>query len=246
MNACERFSLTDEGGEMLVWRPENLEIAVIFLSFTLFYLLYHFEVLDASFRGLNSGSKRSNQVTAVFIHRVLGTVLLGVFPGMCARLIVKKNLFEYGFTLSFSPWLLLVAFALCALLFPVLFFYSRSPEAAENAPQARPAKWNAALVLLNACTWVTYLIAYELCMRGYILLSLARNMGGWPAIFIMTAIYTAIHLPKGRGEAAGSAVIGIVFGVLTLIAGSIFIAVIIHVFVALTIDMLLIVRKRRN
>ena len=231
---------------MLDWRPESLEIAVIFLSFTLFYLLFHFEVIEAFFRWVNFGSKTSNQVASVFLHRILGAVLLGVIPAVCARIIVKKTLSEYGFTLSFSPWLLLVAFALCALLFPVLYFYSRSPEAAENAPQARPEKWSTALVLLNASTWVMYLIAYELCMRGYILLSLARNMGGWPAIIVMTAIYTAIHLPKGRGEAAGATAIGIVFGVLTLYAGSIFIAVIIHAYVALTTDMLMIVKQRRN
>jgi membrane protease YdiL (CAAX protease family) len=129
-------------------------------------------------------------------------------------------------------------------LFPILLAYSRGKEAVRNAPEARPRRWSLASIAVNAGSWVIYLFAYELCMRGYLLFSLQRVMGSWPGIAVMTAVYTAVHLPKGKGEAAGSAVMGLVFGVLTVAARSIFPSLLIHACVSITVDMLVILRNR--
>jgi len=227
---------------MLTFNPGHLEIIVISIAFTIFYLLFHFEVVDSLIRYLVKASTRIKQVTSVFLHRGLGVVLLGILPGLCARLFLGKPFAAYGFSFSFPPVMLLFAAGLIILLFPILFLYTKSPEAVRNVPQARPEKWNARLWIMNVISVSSYLIAYELCLRGYILFSLQRSMGDWPAVTVMTALYTAIHLPQGRGEAAGSAVIGVIFGVFSLLSGSIFLPALIHIYIFLTTDILAVLR----
>jgi membrane protease YdiL (CAAX protease family) len=232
---------------MLSWRVEYLEPVVILFLFTFFYLIYHYKLLDFFIKKFPFGKaqdKSFEQVGSVFLHRASGVLLFGILPGIIIRIILKKTPLQYGFSLSIPPLLLLLVFGICVLLFPILFIYSKGSEARKNTPQARPEKWSPDLIIVNCLTLGLYLIAYELYIRGYILFSLERAMGSWPAIMVMTSIYTVIHLPRGRGETAGSAVMGILFGMLTLAAKSVFISVLIHVYIAFTMDLLIIVRLR--
>jgi membrane protease YdiL (CAAX protease family) len=227
---------------MLIFNPGHREVIVISVAFTIFYFLFHFEVVDSLIRYLVKGFTRIKQETSGFFHRGLGVLLLGIFPGLCARLLLKKPLAAYGFTFSFPPVMLLFAAGLGILLFPILFLYSKSPEAVRNAPQARPEKWDAGLWIMNVISVFFYIIAYELCLRGYVLFSLQRSMGDWPAVLVMTSLYTAIHLPQGMGESAGSTVMGVIFGVFSLLSGSIFIPALIHIYIFLTTDILAVLR----
>jgi membrane protease YdiL (CAAX protease family) len=91
-----------------------------------------------------------------------------------------------------------------------------------------------------------YLIAYEFCIRGFLLFSFVKIMDPWPSIFLMTSIYTIIHLNRGRGEASGCIVMGFIFGVVVLYTQSILLPIMIHIYIALTTDTLLIKNIHRS
>jgi membrane protease YdiL (CAAX protease family) len=67
----------------------------------------------------------------------------------------------------------------------------------------------------------------ELVYRGYILLGLAPN-GPWVALLASTVAFGIPHLYQGWAGGAGTALFGLALGLVTLLAGSIFPAMVIH------------------
>lgn len=222
------------------WEPEYLEVISVLLLFTLLYVTYHFKLLDPvialPFR--RWFTREGEGAYPVFIHRLSGVVTLGLLPLFIIGVRFGRPLAAYGLIIGVETRYFLLCAVICLLLFPFLYLYSKNPENLEYKPLARPPEWNARYILLNTSSWVIYLIAYEACMRGYLLFTLAGSMGSWPAIAVTTVIVTIIHLPKDFGEAVGSAVTGVIFGAIALSSGSILIPLIIHIYVALTADFL--------
>jgi membrane protease YdiL (CAAX protease family) len=81
--------------------------------------------------------------------------------------------------------------------------------------------------------WFLYLFAYELLFRGTLLFILASVIGPWPAVGVNVALYTAVHVPKGRQEAVGALPLGFLLCLITLSTGSIVVAVLAHAAIAI-------------
>ena len=80
-------------------------------------------------------------------------------------------------------------------------------------------------------------VSLEFFFRGYMLQSLRRTMGAY-AIFVMVMPYCMIHYGKPLLETTGAIVAGLVLGTLAMRTGSIWCGALIHVSVALTMDIL--------
>ena len=119
-----------------------------------------------------------------------------------------------------------------ALLGPILWRASKSPATWRDTPRLRVPHWTPALVRTNAFGWVVYLAGYELLFRGVLVLGLSHVLGPWPALAAGTGLYVLQHLPRGPGECLGSLPMGIVFGLMTLDTGSVQSAWLLHVFIA--------------
>ena len=89
------------------------------------------------------------------------------------------------------------------------------------------------MVLKNTLGWSAYLLGYEFLFRGILLFPLVDALGVWPAIAINTAMYSATHIPKGMDEAIGAAPLGIVLCLITLMTGTLWVAIIVHILMAL-------------
>ena len=228
----------------ILWKPEFVEPITVLLTFTILYFLHHYDLLYTFI--VKKLGIALHQSSSVYLKRVVSAVLLGAFSLILIALCLKRSPGDYGVLLPSSFIGYIIPFVICSLLFPVLSVYSKSPEAIENIPLAKPEKWDAFNMMMNCLSWVVYLAAYEFCFRGYLLFTLARLMGSWPAIVVMTSIYTSVHLAKGKGEAGGSFIMGILFGAFTLYTGSIFPSAFIHVFISLTVDSLAIKRLRKK
>ncbi len=233
---------------MLAWQPDSTEIVVVIFCFTVLYLIYHYALLTDLVKRIIARSKRGeiSQPAGVFIHRISGVFLLGILPLCIVTFAFGHSPSEYGLSLSFSPVFLLIAPAVCGISFPILLQYSKSPEANRYAPEAKPQKWTSYYIVLNTLSWIVYLFAYEFFIRGFLLFSLIKLTDSWTAIFLMTSIYTLIHLTRGKGEAASTIIMGILFGLISVYTQSIIIPFMIHAFAALTTDYLLIRRIRRR
>ncbi len=103
-------------------------------------------------------------------------------------------------------------------------------------PQIRDNPWTIKTVVINAGSWLAYLIAYEFLFRGLVLFTLYSALGFWPAIVITTSLYVLVHIPKGLKESIGAIPFGLVLGLITLEAGSIWPAFFIHAILALSTD----------
>ncbi len=80
-------------------------------------------------------------------------------------------------------------------------------------------------------------LALEFFFRGYMLFALKRALGA-NAIFVMCIPYCMIHFHKPVAEVTGAIFAGIILGTLALRTRSIWCGVLIHVSVALTMDLL--------
>jgi hypothetical protein len=90
------------------------------------------------------------------------------------------------------------------------------------------------------CWEVQYMATFltvEFFFRGYLLFGLRPALGSH-AIFVMMVPYCMIHALKPAAESLGAIVAGVVLGTLALATGSIWYGVLIHVAVALSMDML--------
>ncbi len=222
--------------------PIHIEAIVAVLIFGLSYATYHFDLLALIFIRpfIKKVPEEKRQAYTLFLHRFSGVFILGLIPLTILFLIFARDPGEYGFRFPQEPLWFLVGLAACIFSFLILRAWARKPVAAETVPPARLSEWRRPDTTWNALSWVTYLAAYESALRGYLLFSLMRSIGAVPAILVMTLIYVIIHLDKQREEVIGSALLGLVFGAITLASGSILVPWLIHVFIAVGSDTLVI------
>jgi uncharacterized protein len=87
-------------------------------------------------------------------------------------------------------------------------------------------------------------VSLEFFFRGFLLHTLKRDLGAH-AIFVAVVPYCMIHFSKPLPEALGAIVAGIVLGTLSLRTGSILGGAVLHVAVAITMDVLALAQKAR-
>jgi CAAX protease family protein len=87
-------------------------------------------------------------------------------------------------------------------------------------------------------------VSLEFFFRGFLLHTLKRELGAY-AIFVAAVPYCMIHFSKPMPEALGAIAAGIVLGTLSLRTGSILGGAMLHVAVAVTMDVLALVQKAR-
>jgi membrane protease YdiL (CAAX protease family) len=87
-------------------------------------------------------------------------------------------------------------------------------------------------------------VSLEFFFRGFLPHTLKRDLGAH-AIFVAVVPYCMIHFSKPLPEALGAIVAGIVLGTLSLRTGSILGGAMLHVAVAVTMDVLALAQKAR-
>lgn len=163
---------------------------------------------------------------------IFGFLALGVIPAfLCSIFMIDYTMADYGLTIIPETTLFSLGwtFALSLMVVPLSFKSAQKPKNQINYPHIRARIWNRNTVLINAGGLALYLFGYEILFRGILLFPLATHLGVWPAIAINTALYTATHIPKGLEETIGAFILGIVLCILTLVSGTIWIAVLVHI-----------------
>jgi membrane protease YdiL (CAAX protease family) len=216
------------------WKPEHFETIVVLLSFSILYLIYHYSILLQLFNSLlKIFNKKEISSESPIARKVSGVLLLGLFPFLIATLVLKRQPDELGISLLINGFYFIPVFIICALIFPVLLRGSKTLR------DSRTIYREKGKFLIDLILWIPYIIAYEFSLRGFLLFPLEQAIGSWPAIATVTAIYTAIHLTREKSEAAGSLIMGIIFGFFALSTRSIIIPIIIHTYIAITTELLL-------
>lgn len=134
--------------------------------------------------------------------------------------------------LRFSRTYLLLVLA----FLPVVFLASRTPAFRENYPFYRLAGRSLFDFLAWELQYLSTFVAVEFFFRGYLLFGLLRSLGTH-ALFVSMVPYAMIHMLKPAPEALGSIAAGLLLGTLALGTGSLWCGALVHVTIALSMDL---------
>lgn len=222
----------------LTLSPDEL-MPVVLLTVTIiaFPISYYLPWIYRPWLATRGVRGRNLEIAAVLLDRLTGTIVLGV-PALALLAWLPPRANRYGFNLD-GLWLsLLVAGISCLVVWAALTFCAARgwAWAFKGYPQMRIRDWDLRLIALNSLGWAVYLLAYEILFRGALLYPLADVYGAWSAIIITTGLYSFTHLVKEPFEMFVTIVVGVLFGVLGLVTGSIVGPLLIHWFTAIFND----------
>jgi membrane protease YdiL (CAAX protease family) len=160
------------------------------------------------------------------------------FPMIAWKIIFRKDsLLDMGLRLRgllSHAWI----YGLClAAVLPAVFIVSRSPDFTNYYPFYKQASRSWFDLMCWEVMYFAQFFALEIFFRGFWLSGL-RNTLGSGAIFAMCVPYCMIHYGKPYLEACGAVVAGIALGSLAMRTRSIYSGFIVHVAVALAMDLL--------
>jgi membrane protease YdiL (CAAX protease family) len=133
---------------------------------------------------------------------------------------------------------------LFAAVLPVVAGAALRPDFLKTYPFYSLAGRSAVDFLAWEALYALQFLSLEFFFRGFLLHTLKRDLGAH-AIFVAVVPYCMIHFSKPLPEALGAIVAGIVLGTLSLRTGSILGGAMLHVAVAITMDVLALAQKAR-
>jgi membrane protease YdiL (CAAX protease family) len=212
--------------------PEPLISFLLSISIVCFgFILYHIITINPS--PWLSKKNPCNNVRQIIFQRLTGVFVFGFISIVIIIFFFHSRLTLFGTSVPGIKtyfWLL----PLSLIIIPLNYYNSKNPENLSKYPQIRLTEWSVELIILSALSWIAYLFAYEFMFRGFFLFSSVALLGIWPAIIINTAIYSLVHIPKGRKETLGAIPFGIIISYLTIKTGTFWFAFFAHVILALS------------
>ena len=158
-----------------------------------------------------------------------------LFPVLAIRLLLRERIRDHGLRLGSLPGHMRAYLLILAVVLPPVLLSSLRPEFRAYYPFYR----NAHLSWLDFGLWellyAAQFFALEFFFRGFWLTATRRAFGSHAA-YAMMVPYCMIHFTKPLLEVLGAIVAGIVLGLLAMHSRSIWGGVLVHVVVAVTMD----------
>ena len=218
-----------------------LFLVVVIVSFLSYWLTIESAAVRGRFEA-RYGRERGSLRFFVF-NKLWGFLWFGVVCTAAALLLFPgSGVADFGLILPRGGAPAVRTLLWCVVLVPACVFggFRKNRKIARAGgnfgryPEIRVSEWTNRTVAIHVGLWSLYLLAYELMFRGTLLFPLAAILGIWPAIGINTALYSAFHVPKGAGEAVGALFLGFLLCLITLSTGSIVVAFLVHVALAVS------------
>ncbi|TNF29512.1 MAG: CPBP family intramembrane metalloprotease [Deltaproteobacteria bacterium] len=155
-------------------------------------------------------------------------------PALIVTRLFGHRLSDYGLSFKGIRNHLWVYFVLFLPVFGMVLMVASAPDFQAKYPFYRDPVGVADLVVWE-CFYALQFFSLEFFFRGFLIHGLKDRMGRY-AIFVMVVPYTMIHFSKPFYESLGAIGAGSILGLLSLRTGSIFGGWLIHVGVALSMD----------
>jgi membrane protease YdiL (CAAX protease family) len=167
--------------------------------------------------------------------RILGYVVIP-FP-LWKLLFPKDSLLDLGLRIrGFSKHLWIYGVCL-AVVVPAMFVVARQPDFGSYYPFYKDSSRSWFDFGVWEAMYFAQFFALEMFFRGWFLGTMRRSLGSG-AIFAMAVPYCMIHFGKPYLEANGAIIAGIVLGSLSMRTKSIYAGFLVHITVALSMDLL--------
>lgn len=222
----------------LIPTTKVLEALISLVIFLLVYLLYYFSPqLPLLKTWFWDGKQPSLHRDAIHRKRIFGFFILGLFPLSIAWLGLTPNPNDFGLGLPSHPLWYVWLFIPMLILGGGMMVRPRKKIDLTYYPEVKRAHWDKKALWLNGITWGLYLWGYEFLLRGLVFFSLLAGFGFWPALIIHSILYSLIHIFKGPSEAFGAFFLGILFGWITYVTESFWVAFLLHWMMAVLNDL---------
>jgi membrane protease YdiL (CAAX protease family) len=166
--------------------------------------------------------------------RVVGYV---VIPSLVLLCLPGERLRDYHISPRGFFRHLWIYLAMFAAIFPVVLMASRTAAFRETYPFYRLANRSAMDFWMWELLYAAQFLSLEFFFRGFLLQGLRRALGA-NAIFVMIVPYCMIHYGKPLPETMGAIGAGLILGTMAMRTRSIWGGVLIHVGVAVSMDLL--------
>lgn len=222
------------------WKESDIITFVTIVGSTFFFSVYWFIFASDKIK-TNFYKKYPNNdegtIRHVLFTKYAGFILMGLAPAVVFLILFPQyTLSDYGIAFGKGTDLLTLYWCL-GLGIPIIimnYFAAQRPKTFSMYPQIRAKEWDRSLIIRYSLGWCLYLFGYEFLFRGILFIPLIDTLGVWPAIAVNVALYAATHIPKSLDETIGAAPLGFVLCLITLQTGTIWVAFVVHVFLALS------------
>ncbi|MEO5509229.1 MAG: CPBP family intramembrane glutamic endopeptidase [Longimicrobiales bacterium] len=161
-----------------------------------------------------------------------------VVPALCVRFIQNRPLHEIGVAFRVEKGFLKLALQCVAIVLPLTYLMSRTPAFTAHYPFLRVngvAPHLGSALLAWELVYIAQFFALEFFFRGFLLHSLKPVLGLY-SILVMVIPYTMIHFSKPMPEAIAAIGAGLFLGWLSYRSGTIWLGVLLHCAVAVSMD----------
>ena len=203
------------------------------------------EIADAFF-GVNSFSDPiDNNLASLGWWVAVAIIFYFVIPAAIIKFHWKLNLRDFGLKLSIENGFWKVLAACIALMLPLTYLMSLTSGFAAKYPFLQiynGEPYIGQTLLIWELIYFLQFFGLEFFFRGFLVHSLKPGLGLY-SIFVMTVPYCMIHFGKPPAETIAAIVAGIFLGWLSYRNGSIWIGLILHCTVAISMDILALYNK---
>lgn len=220
------------------WKPEYTEPFLAILTASIGFATYWFISINIKIKNwyFKNYSSEIGQIRYVVFQKVIGFLFMGVIPGFIIVGYSDYSLHALGLNIDNFIESTIYIGIIGLLITTINFFASKNTTSLSIYPQMRVKEWSTKRILINTLSWAAYLFAYEFMFRGLLLIVCVDAFGFWPAVAINLSFYSATHIAKGLTETIGTFPYGLLLCFITISTGSIAVAFVTHLILALTND----------
>ena len=161
------------------------------------------------------------------------------------KFFLKESIKDYGLRWGEHKIGFTISFIFLAVMLPLIWFFSATPEFVEKYPHLLSARSNWGEFSIYEMGMIIYMFSWEFIWRGFMLFGLKEKFGYY-AILIQMIPFVILHNGKPIAETFGAIAGGIALGILAFRTNSFFYGVITHIGVMFSIDFICTLRFRAN
>ncbi|HBP46032.1 MAG TPA: hypothetical protein DD635_09010 [Flavobacteriales bacterium] len=207
-------------------------LSVALVGFLFFWFVFHSDALRRIFH--DRMDHDSACLWHIFAAKAWGFVTMGILPAWILQQSIGWSPLDLGVVWPAENNALIWKWTLGLGAVVIFVAWLGARKFDPQYPQVQAREWNRRTMAVNWLGWALYLTGYEFLFRGVLLFPLVDALGSWPAVAINTVLYSATHVPKGRNEAIGAIPLGFLLCWVTLQTGSLWPAILVHIFMAWT------------